>query len=143
MEFSEKETADLIPHKGKMRFIDRVLECDFEKTRVVTETKIKDDFLLLSDGAVPSYALFEFSAQSVAALLSADAKEHGRKMNAGFILSVSASGLLSKGMVPGQTVRVEAEKESNVENVYSFDSRFFVDGESLGSAKITVMEANG
>jgi len=76
----KEELQTLIPHKGKMLLLSRVIEYDIEHS-VRAEYDITRNCLFYDpvlDG-VPSWAGFEFIAQAVSVLTGIRKREKGRK----------------------------------------------------------------
>jgi predicted hotdog family 3-hydroxylacyl-ACP dehydratase len=84
MNFNAMEVADLIPHSGKMVWLDRIIECD--EHSLSAELTVRDDGLLGSEKAVPAWAGIEYMAQTVAAYAGVMAKKAGEPVKLGFLL---------------------------------------------------------
>lgn len=136
------ELAGLVPHKGRMFLIDRITDFNAKDWRIESETRIKPDFMFYEaelDG-VPNYVCFEITAQTIAALSGLYSREKECGPNRGFILSVSNLNFDFDTIKNGQLVRVKAERETAMDNVYSFKAEYFLDGKKAGEGKLTVME---
>lgn len=122
------DLAALVPHRGKMLLLSRIVSWDLDKHSIVTEYDIGRDclFYRTETGGIPSWAGFEIMAQSIAALSGLRGRLAGRGPRYGFILSVS--DLVLHGKVLRGTVRVEAEEETAVDEVYAFHCRLFSGG---------------
>lgn len=142
MTIEHEELADLVPHKGKMFIIDRITEANAKDWIIESETKITPDFMFYekSVDGVPNYACFEIIAQTVSALTGLYARENNLPPSMGFILSVSNLSFDFDIIKAGETVQVRAERESALDNVYSFSAEILIDGRSAGKGKLTVME---
>ena len=144
MKIIEKEKlSDLVPHRGRMFIIDRITDWDTAAWKISSETKITEDFMFYDKTAegVPNYAIFEIAAQTVSALTGIFAKENNLPPNMGMILSVSGLKISVPLIKAGQTVSVQAQRESDVGSVYGFTTKIFIDGQECGGGKLTVMEA--
>lgn len=143
MKIEHDELANLVPHKGKMFIIDKIVDAKPNDWIIESETKITRDFMFYekSIDAVPNYACFEIIAQTVSALTGLYARENNLPPNMGFILSVSNLHFDFDFIKSGQTVRAKAIREAAVDTVYSFSAEIFIDGAKSGSGKVTVMEA--
>lgn len=138
------ELRELIPHRGKMFLIDKITSFDTVGWKISSETKITENFMFYDkelEGA-PNYSLFEVAAQTVSALTGLYAKENNLPVKMGMILSVSGMKFDILSVKNGQTVTVQALRETQVGNVYSFVVSFYIDGNPHGEGKITVMEAS-
>lgn len=142
MRITYDELTGLLPQKGKMRLIDEITECDSENFLVESRTQIRESCIFFDkeSGGLPNYVLFEFAAQSVAALMAKKAELSGEKGKIGFVLSVSNMAFDLDSVKSGSEVSVKATLESQMDNVLSFQAEFFVDDEKIGSGKLTLME---
>ncbi len=138
----KEELGTLIPHKGKMFLIDRLVDYNVENWTVTSETDITSDFMFFDSekGGVPDYVIFELAAQTVSSMTGLYAREKKLPPNMGFILSLSRLNFDVNFIKSGSTVRINAERESQMGNVYSFNTEFLVDGQHIGKGKITAME---
>ncbi len=144
MKIIEKdELSTLVPHRGKMFIIDRITDWDAVAWKISSETKITEDFMFYDKAAegAPNYAIFEIVAQTASALTGIFARENNLPPNMGMILSVSGLKISVPLVKAGQTVSVQAERDSDVGSVYGFTARIFIDGQECGGGKLTVMEA--
>ncbi len=73
--------ADLVPHRGTMSWLDRILSVDTE--RVVAEADIAEDSLFLRDGQLAAWIGIEYMAQAIAAWAGQRARREGRSHHAG------------------------------------------------------------
>ncbi|WP_407427710.1 hypothetical protein [Treponema sp.] len=142
MKIEHEELAGLVPHKGKMFIIDRIIEAQANDWIIESETKITPDFMFYDKKleVAPNYACFEIIAQTVSALTGLYARENHLPPNMGFILSVSNLHFDFDSLVSGDVVRAKAVREAVVDNVYSFRAELFVNDKAGGSGKLTVME---
>lgn len=143
MKITYDELTGLLPQKGKMRLIDEITECDTENFLVESRTLIRDSCIFFDkeSGGLPNYVLFEFAAQSVAALMAKKAELSGEKGKIGFVLSVSNMTFDSDSVKSGSEVTVKAAVESQMDNVLSFQAEFFADDKKIGGGKLTLMES--
>ena len=142
MTIEHDELATLVPHKGKMFIIDRITEAKASDWIIESETKITSDFMFYDKNLslVPNYACFEIIAQTISALTGLYARENHIPPNMGFILSVSNLHFDFDSLSEGDVIRAKAMREAAVDNVYSFSSELFVNGNAAGGGKLTVME---
>ena len=139
------ELITLVPHKGKMFLIERIMDYDTDAWKICSETVVRDSCLFYDkaiDG-IPNYVLFELIAQTISALTGIVIKEKNLPVNMGFILSVSALTFAVPVVKAGQTVQIAAERVGEVDNVYSFAAEVSVDGTAIGGGKLTVLEVKG
>src|SRR3954468_20060608 len=88
----------LIPHRGAMRLLDRVLEVDDD--RVLAEVDVPFDGLFVRDGAVPAWIGIEYMAQAVAACAGMRARQSGGAPRGG--LRARGGGAPRAGLRPGR-----------------------------------------
>jgi predicted hotdog family 3-hydroxylacyl-ACP dehydratase len=147
------ELITLVPHKGRMFLLSRVVSYDLENHSLSSEYDITGDCLFYREdlGGVPSWAGFEFMAQSISALSGLRNRGSGKKPPFGFILSVSDMVLHIPVLKEGTTAFIEVEEETVVDSVYSFRCSLFSGPSSAAErtgdkkikaagAKLTVME---
>lgn len=142
MTIEHEELAKLVPHKGKMFIIDRIIEANPEAWTIESETKITENFMFYDKTikAVPNYACFEIIAQTIAALAGFYTRENNIQPKVGFILSVSNLNFDFDSIKSGETVRARAIREAVVDNVFSFRAEILLDGKSAGNGKLTLMQ---
>ena len=136
----KEELLTLVPHKGKMFLLSRVISWDMEKHFLAAEYDITSNCLFYNEElkGLPAWAGFELMAQSISALSGLGARAKGKSPLYGFILSVS--DLVHHLPVLKGTVRIEVTEDTIVNNVYSFQCVVFTGQEAAVSAKLTVME---
>jgi len=136
-----QELLTLIPHRGRMFLLSRIISWDTEKHFLTAEYDITGDCLFYREElkGVPAWAGFELIAQSISALSGLNERVKGNDPLFGFILSVSE--LFLRIPVLKGTVRIVVEEDTVINNVYSFRGVVFCDQAEAVSAKLTVMEA--
>jgi predicted hotdog family 3-hydroxylacyl-ACP dehydratase len=117
----KEELQSIIPHKGKMLLLDRVIEYDIEHSiRVeddITRNCIFYDPVL---EGVPSWAGFEIIAQAISALTGIRKREKGEKPNFGFILSIPSIRMEIPLFKNGSTVEVRVKETDCTDLIYTF-----------------------
>lgn len=86
--FNNAELCELIPHSGKMCLIDSVEKWDDESIMCTTQTHLKHDNPLLSNGILPVSALIEYGAQAMAIHGALIAGKSGEKMQKGYLAAL-------------------------------------------------------
>lgn len=144
MKIEHEELAELVPQKGKMFLLGRICEANPNEWTIESETKITENFMFFdkSAGGVPNYACFELIAQTVAAMNGLFARENNLEPKIGFILSVSNLKFDFDLIKAGETVKIKAWRETDMDNVSSFASEIYIDRKLGGSGKITAMQAD-
>ncbi len=138
----KEELITLMPHKGKMFLIDRIIDYDTSVWKIQSETVAKEDCLFFDkklDG-IPNYVLFELAAQSISALIGIKLKELELPPRMGFILSVAGFSFNTPLLKAGDIVTISAERTAEMDNVHSFVSEISINGKACGSGKLTVLE---
>lgn len=97
---------ELVPHRGRMLLIDRVLS--YAGDSVVCELVVRDDPLFCQDGKVGSWVGIEYMAQSVAALVGLKAHACGQAVRIGLLLGTRKFSAHRPFMHAGDRIRVEA-----------------------------------
>ena len=129
----------LIPHRGAMRLLDRVLEIDHE--RVLAEVDVPFDGLFVRDGAVPSWIGIEYMAQAVAAWAGMRARQAGGAPRPGLLLGTRRYETHCDGFASGTCLQVEARCEIMGGNgLGQFACRIVHEGRELAVARISVMD---
>jgi predicted hotdog family 3-hydroxylacyl-ACP dehydratase len=86
--FNNAKLCELIPHSGKMCLIDSVEKWDDESIICATQTHLKHDNPLLSNGILPVSALIEYGAQAMAIHGALIARKSGEKMQKGYLAAL-------------------------------------------------------
>ena len=129
----------LVPHRGAMAWLDRVLACD--EDGVLAEARVRDDHPLLADDAVPALAGLEYMAQAIAAWAGARALARDEPARPGFLLGTRRYQARQDGFPLGSLLRIEARRELFGDNGLGlFACRLFCDGEECASANVSVFE---
>jgi predicted hotdog family 3-hydroxylacyl-ACP dehydratase len=76
--------AELIPHRGRMVLLDRIVE--FEGESLTAELIVRDDGLLGDENSVPAWVGIEYMAQAVAAYAGIKSKLAGEPIKLGYLL---------------------------------------------------------
>jgi predicted hotdog family 3-hydroxylacyl-ACP dehydratase len=136
------ELQELLPYRGKMLFLSRLLHYDIVERTLTAEYDVSTESLFYDShlGGIPSWAAFELMAQGVSALSGLTGRELGRKPMAGFLLSVSAMDFPKPLFPAGKSVRIRVWEDSRAEPVYTFNGEVSVQGEMAALGKFTVMD---
>ena len=131
--------ADLVPHRGTMSWLDRILSVDTE--RVVAEADIAEDSLFLRDGQLAAWIGIEYMAQAIAAWAGQRARREGRSITLGFLVGTRRYDVHRQSFKAGECLRIEAGCELMADNgLGMFACRILVDGELAASANLSVFE---
>jgi predicted hotdog family 3-hydroxylacyl-ACP dehydratase len=140
---------DLVPHKGKMFLLSRVIQYDIKERSVTTEYDITKDCIFYEEslGGIPNWSGFEIMAQGISTFGSIERTINGTMDQArpGVILSVvnlkSNVGVLKVN----STITMKIKEDYHMDDVTRYNCRLFADKkdeEPAVSATITVMEMN-
>jgi predicted hotdog family 3-hydroxylacyl-ACP dehydratase len=143
-----EELSSLIPHKGNIVLLSRLVSWDTEKRLLRSEYDITEECIFYDPalGGVPSWAAFELMAQSISALSGLIGREEGRSPRIGFILSVSGLELYLPVFKKGGAALIEVREECQIDRLFTFNCEVsFREGASpdcsvSAAAKLTVME---
>jgi predicted hotdog family 3-hydroxylacyl-ACP dehydratase len=139
---ANEELSGILPHKGKMLLISRVMEYNVHERTLGSEYDVTTGCLFYDpalDG-VPAWMCFEFMAQAVSALSGLTGKVMGKPPMLGFILSVSSLEIKLPLFRPGDVVRVQIAEELRVGSVSTLRCAASVGGREAASAKLMVMD---
>lgn len=129
----------LIPHRGAMRLIDRMLRVDEECA--VAETDVAIDGIFAVDGHVPAWAGIEYMAQTVAAWSGARAQRSGGAPKLGLLLGSRRYQAHRTSFACGVPLRIETRCELiGANGLGLFDCRILQAGEEIATATISVFE---
>lgn len=140
----KEELHTIIPHRGKMLLLDRVIDYNGTQRSIHAECDITEHCIFYDPdlGGVPAWAGFEFIAQAISALSGIRDKEKGIKPKIGFILSVPSMQILIPVFKPGSTVSVYAKECDCMDMIYTFEGEAFTEGNKAITGKMMIMEIN-
>lgn len=99
----------VIPHRGTLRLIDRLLGWDEE--RVAVEVRVPADGPFNDEAGVPAWVGIEYMAQAIAAWAGCRARREGREPNIGFLLGTRRYVSNWPNFPSGTVLRIEAVRE--------------------------------
>jgi predicted hotdog family 3-hydroxylacyl-ACP dehydratase len=137
-----EELAALLPHKGKMFLISRVLEYDINARSLRSEYDVSKACLFYDPGldGVPSYMCFEFMAQAVSTLSGITGIILHKPPAMGFILSVSGLEIKLPLFKPGDVIQVEVNGQQAMDTVSTFQCVAKVGDSEAVKATLMVMD---
>lgn len=131
--------ADLLPHAGRMRLLDRAIESDAD--RLVAEVDIRADGLFFDGEGVGGWVGIEYMAQAIAAWAGLRARAGGGTPKVGFLLGSRRYRCTVARFLPGQTLRVEIRCAYLADNgLGQFDCRITHAAQTVAEAALTVYE---
>jgi len=139
----QEELQTLIPHKGKMLLLNRIIDYDIEHSiraeYNVTESCIFYDPVL--DG-VPAWVGFEFMAQAISALTGIRKRAKRETQKIGFILSVPSMRMEVPSFKNGSLIEVRVKESDCTDMIYTFEGEAFLENRKVMEGKLMVMEAS-
>ena len=137
-----EELLTLMPHRGRMFLISRVIKYDSGERSIEAEYDITEDCLFydsLADG-VPAWAGFEFIAQAISAIIGIEVREKGLSPKKGYILGISQTQISIPYFKTGSTLTIKSRELDGVDPVYIFTGEIFLNDREVLSGKLTVMD---
>lgn len=137
--WSDSRVESLIPHRGAMRLLDRVLRVEGDIAEA--EVDVPFDGLFVQDGQVPSWIGIEYMAQTVAAWAGARERDRGGAPRAGLLLGTRRYVAHCDGFPSGARLQVAAECELIGSNgLGQFHCRITLDGAVMAESRISVLD---
>ena len=121
MDLINIDVAELIPHSGKMVWLDRIIECD--DNSLSSELVVRDVGLLGNDKTVPAWVGIEYMAQAIAAYAGVMAKRAGAPIKPGFLLGTRCYNSNIAEFKAGSTLTVRVEKIIQGDNLAAFECK--------------------
>jgi predicted hotdog family 3-hydroxylacyl-ACP dehydratase len=138
----KEELQTLIPHRGKMFLLSRVLDFDMDDGNVTAEYDADADCLFYDAalGGIPAWFTFECMAQSISVLSGIRRRRQGLEPNIGMIMSVS-NYTIDRPLVTS-TITIEARRVMTIDTIYTFDCTVHDSGGEIARAKVTVLDVD-
>lgn len=136
---SGEDLLPLLPHRGKLFLLSRVIAHDIGQNSITTESDITRDCIFYDEEleGVPVWAGFEFMAQSIAALTSI--RHISLELPPpppGVILSVSGFNATQAVLPPGCTVQTTVHEDYRADSLSRFDCELSLREAPPGSSGI-------
>ena len=129
----------VLPHRGSMRMVERVLEWDAETISV--EVRVPVDSIFHVRGGVPAHVGIEYMAQAVACWAGCQARLRGDAPPLGFLLGSRKYESRVALYPSGTRLRVEARRELMGDNGLGLFACNLLDGdEEIATATVSVFE---
>ena len=129
------DASALLPHKGPMCCIDRLLSSS--KTAAVVEADLHAGHILLTDGVLDPAGCVELAAQTAGALQGFDQHIHGLPPKSGFLVGVQDFFVHSTARV-GDTVRIEVVIIAELGEMTVLSSKLFHQEVLLAEGRLKV-----
>ena len=141
MDLRHAPIETMVPHRGDMLLIDRVLHADHES--VAVEAQVRGEGLFVQESGLPGWVGIEYMAQAIAAWAGARAQRRGEPVRRGFLLGSRRYETHRDTFPVGSTLRIDARCELIGENGLGlFDCRIHIDGALAAQARVSVFEPN-
>ena len=139
MDFLGIQIESIVPHRGRMLMVDRLLAGDSEGT--VVSALIRPDNLFADEIGVPAWVGIEYMAQAIAAWAGIQALIRGEPTRIGFLLG-SRRYLAHVGHFGfGDRLTIEARRELFGDNgLGMFSCRIALGDRELANAQVSVFE---
>ena len=143
MVIEKEELQTIIPHKGKMLLLDRVIEYNNDHS-LRAEYDITGNCIFYDPAieGVPAWAAFEIMAQAVSALTGIKSRERGEKPKIGFILSIPSMRMEIPFFKNGSLVEVRVKETDCTDMIYTFDGEAFLEGRKIMEGNLMVIEVS-
>ena len=141
MEAHDAMVERLVPHRGGMLWIDRVLHCDADG--VVAEATVRMHHLLADehDPGLPAWLGIEYMAQGIAAWAGGRALARGQETKPGFLLGSRRYECHRPWLRFGLRLRIECRRELMGDNGLGMFACRLLDGDDeVASANVSVFE---
>jgi len=137
-DFLPMDVAELLPHTGKMIWLDKVLAWDEDS--VTAELTVRGDALFGGGNVVPAWAGIEYMAQTIGLYAGIHAKRAGEPIRLGFLLGARRYESNAPAFTIGTTLAVRADKVMQDESLLVFNC--LITGENVNvSAALNVYQA--
>ena len=142
--FNKDELLAFIPHRDRMCLLSRINNYNLKENSIEAEYDITEDCLFydIENNGVPAWAGFEFIAQSISAYIGIKNKMKGLPVKEGYILGVSHMQIDLPFFSKNSIITINSIELDNLDPVYIFDGKIFLDGKKVLEGKVTVMEVN-
>jgi len=138
----KNELLSIIPHKGKMVLLNRITAYDLENQTIEAEYDITKECIFYDPQieGVPTWAGFEFIAQSIAAISGIREKSKNKPPRLGFVLGLSQVFINTPYFKLGSIVKIKTKEIENEYPIMYFTGELFVNDQKIFSGRLTVME---
>lgn len=125
------ELKTLIPHRGKMILLSRILDYNLSigSNTLQAEADITDNCIFYDRdaGGVPSWVGFEYIAQSISALSGIRDRSSGMKPKLGVLLSVSSLSVEIPVYKSPGTVKILIKEIDNTDTMHTFGGEVYIE----------------
>ncbi len=133
------DIEQVVPHRGAMRLIDRLL--DWDDASVAVEVTVPAEGPFHEAGGVPAWVGIEYMAQAIAAWAGCQSRSRGEEPKIGFLLGSRRYSVENGHFPVGGVLRVEAQCELFGDNGLGMFACRILQGERvLASANVSVYQ---
>ncbi len=130
---------DVVPHRGAMLFVDRLLHADDDGVSVGATVRLGQ--LFTTDAGLPAHVGVELMAQAIAAWAGSRARVRGKAVQLGFLLGTRRYESACDFFPIGAQLRIDAHCELFADNGLGMFACRILDGEQvLATANLSVFE---
>jgi len=142
MTLKPDDPGSIVPHKGKMLLLSRIIDYDLEEQTLSAEYDITEDCIFYNPAikGVPAWVGIEFIAQAISALSGIRGHMSGEDPKVGYILSVSSMQIDNHFFKAGNTVQINVKESGSMDQVYNFEGAVLLEGKKVLDGKLTVIE---
>ena len=135
------ELETLIPHRGKMLLLSRVVSFD-PKGSLRAEYDINENCLFYDPAlaGVPAWTGLEFIAQAISALSGIKNRDMGIKPKIGFILSISSMHIHIPVFPLGSSADIRINQYDLTDVIYTFNGEVYLENKKAIEGRLMVME---
>ena len=131
--------SELVPHRGPMLLVDRLLADDAELIRV--EATVRRETLFVTDAGMPAWVGIELMAQTVASWAVLRGRELNQPVRLGFLLGTRRYECTRPFFPLGARLEIEAHQELVGENGLAvFTCRILLEGEVVATASLNAFQ---
>ena len=134
--------GSIIPHKGKMLLLSRIISYDLTEKTLCAEYDITENCIFFNPviKGVPAWVGFEFLAQAIAAFSGIRGLKPGEEPKRGYLLSISSMQIDIHFFQSGNTVQINVKESGCMDQIYNFEGTIFLEGKKVLDGKLTVIE---
>lgn len=127
---------DYIPHRGRIRLIDEILEVDEHTCRA--QARVLDTWPLVDAGNAQIIIIIELVAQVVAFSVGWNQKNMMKRGGSGVIVGIKEAAFFAAGIPVGDTVTLAAKKLIDRDNYGTFTGTASDRDRILGNVELQV-----
>jgi predicted hotdog family 3-hydroxylacyl-ACP dehydratase len=133
------QIEDLIPHRGRMKLLDRIVELSPERATVLTSPK--DDWPLAEAGRIPALVLLEVVAQTAGLVCSLKVGLDGEEPPLGYLVGVRTGTFFRDVVEIGVELTCRAEISFTMEGYAVLEGKVLLGEEVLFSGEVQLVGA--